>query len=196
LVNWERAVVPSLKIRLKNKLVEIAGRSYIAFNQMESVALKDIGLKDGIEFFSDWLYSAIYTALDVKELRTVQAISERIEIKSSLVERYLSKLEGMGLVVHEGDRWLPKAFYLTVSSRTLRANFGSVWREKARELNVTGDSDGTFITAVGTMTSEDFSALKQEVLNLLNRFEVSFSKADTREIAVLALDFFRLGRAK
>lgn len=191
LVNLERTDFQPLKARIKNHLSGLRAASENLSKRIPQ-NLK-IDAENSVTYYSSWVWSAIHILAGVTGYHTVPAIAERLHLSPKLVQSYLSKLEEMGLVKCNGEKWATVSGYLHLSKdSSLNSLHHLNWRQRAVIDSQLPSSDGVHFTCVQSHSHSDFLKLKDLLLEYIDKHSAIIAPSENEELTSVCIDFFKV----
>ncbi|MBC7658872.1 MAG: TIGR02147 family protein [Chitinophagaceae bacterium] len=192
LVNLERAQTPSLRERLKKQL-ELLSTGKFTQDPDRPLPLK-LDIQESVRYYSQWEYSAVHAALHVPQHDTVSKIASFLNLTEFRIEKILAELQDMGLALLNNGSWEARENYITTPSRKMGSVFHSEIRHKAKDVYVSGDTEGFHYAQVFTLSNVDFLEFRLELRELVKKFEGRVMKSELAEnVSAFTIDFFKMG---
>jgi uncharacterized protein (TIGR02147 family) len=192
LVNYERATSPALKTRLAAKLEKLRlGWQPIGDHQIKK---DDVAIKNFLKYYVSWKPTAVATACNIPEIRTIAAVAKRLNITELEVGEILDLLDEIGLIKRDGDTWLASGEILGRSSeyRELNYLFHQSVRDRAFDdlaLNVDPGIHGTLCFG---LSRKAYAEIKQMIIAFTQDISNVVIPSPSEEVAFFAIDFFRI----
>lgn len=144
-------------------------------------------------FYSDWIYGAVRLLTSIEEFRTSGAIAEHLGIGLARVNELLEFLVSVGLVKREKDKLSIgiASTHLDARSRFVN-NHHRNWRIKGLEALNSSTPDDLFFTGPCTISLEDFSVLRKELIDVVASMTKKVPKSDPQVLACMNMDWFKL----
>lgn len=196
LIHYERATSISLKRRLSKHMENI--RRSMDGDGVYQVSEKEMKSKDFLAFFSNWVCPAVYALMRVPHIRSESELTKRLELPSESVRGALQDLLAMELIEEDGDWWKPTKIALAFPSRKIQSFMHDDLRRKAHEIYTSGNTEIIRLGYMSLIPENLFFKLRTEIETFIDKFirETSEDIPESHEIAVLNLDFFRVGKGK
>jgi uncharacterized protein (TIGR02147 family) len=146
------------------------------------------------EYYSSWYWSAIHMMTCIPAYTTPTKISERLQLRLSLVEETLAALEKMGLVKSKNGRsWhsveldlhVPKASKLNMSNHTN-------WRQQAIAKIQLGDDEALHYTAVHALSADAIEKIKAKLILMIQESREIVKPSSEEELVCLSCDLFKI----
>ncbi len=194
LVHLERATTTSLKRRI-HKHIEMLRQSYDG-DLVFQVPDDGQKIQNFLPYFSNWVCPAVYALMRVPHLKTELEIAQRLELPLDSIRGALNDLAQMRLIEKEGEWWKPTKVALAFPSRPIQSLMHDELRRKAHELYASGNTEIIRLGYMSLIPESLFQKLRRDIDEAIDKFikETSSDHPESNEVAVLNLDFFRLGR--
>lgn len=147
-------------------------------------------------FYSSWAYSAIRLYCSTKENgRTLHEISERFQIPRTRALEILSFLIDADLAVEKDGK-----YHMGVSRTMLEHGSPHLprhhmnWRAKSIQKCDRVDEKELMFTFPFSIAKKDFSKIRAEFLELLNKVSATVKETDPEDVACLNVDLFWIDR--
>ncbi len=196
LLEKDRASSPKYREHIKERLAEL---------KTEYLELKNqVGKKDELSshednqsaalYYSNWLYSALHIAVSIPELQTLSALSKRFSLPAAHIQIHLFRLEKMGLIKRQRDRWhwLSGDLHLSSQSQWIGLHHGN-WRGQAALDATMPRPESLHYSVVQSISKEDVEKLKLKIMQWVKEFSKIASPSAPEELVCLNLDFFKPG---
>jgi len=156
---------------------------------------KRIDEKVAIQFYSDWIYSAVRLLTSIEKHQTLNGISEYLKLPKPRIREILDFLIENGLVVEDQKGNLQHnvaSTHLPASSPWVKARQIS-WRIKATEfMDSKQYPENIFYTGPCSIDRKNFDGFRKELIRLIEKF-VKLAEASTpTDLACLNIDWFFL----
>ena len=144
-------------------------------------------------FYSNWQYLAINILTTIETYRTAAAIAERLQLREELVVKSLAQLEKLGLLVKQGQTWIPtnSTIHVPRDSQFNSLNH-SHWRTKAVQDSYLASNDTVHYTSVCSISRRDAEKLKELALSLVDESRKIIAPSKEEELYCLTLDWFKV----
>jgi uncharacterized protein (TIGR02147 family) len=144
-------------------------------------------------YFSSWYWSAIHVITAIPQWRTTSSIARRLNLSVKLVEDILQQLNHMGMVKEHKKEWqiTEKLLHLPQSSFMTEMNHLN-WRQRAMNNIQLQDASAIHYSLVFALSAEDFSRLREILVNQIQSFHKIIGPSVSEEIACFTCDLFRL----
>lgn len=143
-------------------------------------------------FYSDWMYTAIHALTSIEEFQNVDAIAERLALPRSKVVQAVATLLHYGLCKEQKGKIVvgPSTTFVDRDSPLANRHHAN-WRLKAIEKMPQAREEDFFFTAPFSVSKKDFSAIRTEIVRLIDGIAKRVDKSDPEMIATINLDFFQ-----
>lgn len=189
LVQWARSGTAELKAVFQGRLRKIRERAENLSDRLQY----DIALDEKAQalFYSSWLYSGIRLLTSIPRFQNRDAIAAHFGIPISTVNRIVEFLLSADLCRETGDGKLVmgKARTYVGKDSPLIERLHVNWRLKAmQQFNRLSDDDLMFTNAV-TLSKSDFKKVKEELIQLIEKFRTRVDQSPAEELACLNIDW-------
>lgn len=150
----------------------------------------NLGEKEAV-YYSQWIYSAIHILVSIPEYQTVQAITQKLQVESSLVDMALNQMKDMGLVKNDRGRWQYASSEIHVGRNSpLVVWHHNNWRGRSM-LNAQKMNDQSLhFTVVQSVDKKALQQIRQLVLKTIEDFNRIAGPADCEELVNFNCDFW------
>jgi predicted transcriptional regulator len=149
-----------------------------------------LSVEDQMTYYSTWYYAAIHILVSVPGYQTVDAIASRLKLNARTVTSALSFLVVRGFVLEDQNTFSigKTRMHLDKTNRMLPRHHSN-WRMRALDSVDNDKVDDLHYTSVLGISKKDMKRFKEELLNLLEKFEpvIQESIQDTQVIFLLDL---------
>lgn len=186
LVIYARAGSPSLKKRISKKLALLRDRgrevgSAIEILEGDSVPLSS---EDRSFFHKNWLCAAVYGAARIDALKTTEEIARYLNISHDVLSIVVNRLEKMGLLQWNGDRWTTIDNTVLAKNLTDHILFHHSLQERARFKNLVNQSNDFCYSFLGTCSLKAFEEVKIMIREVMNA-QMKLLNAEQKEETVV-----------
>ena len=186
----ERSSLINTKDTLSKKLNKIRQKSQILSKKIKAEE-KSFEITDEMkgEYYSNWLYGQIHILTSIEEFQTVDAISNKLNIKPNLIKKILNRLREMHLVIKKELRYVHQSGNLHIPHQSPHNIVNHLnWRMRA--IQKVYDESGIHYTATFSISKKDIPVLKSHLLEFIKRQRETISNSGTEEIYCFNCDFF------
>lgn len=190
LVQYERAGSELLRNHYRTKIEAAQAKRLVFRNRVESG--KIVNDQDRMTYYSAWHYGAIRVLLGIPEIRTKQQLVRYLKLPADVIYEALDFLVSCGLVVQEGDSYLPgvSKLHLGKSESPLVNKHHTNWRIQAmRALDYEREQDVHFSMGMA-ISREDAVRLKAMVVDFLESATKVVDSSSPEAFYGICLDFF------
>lgn len=190
LICWERAGSPELRAFWKEKLEETKALALKVSSRLRPE--RRLGDHERTIFYSSPLYSLVrlYTSVG-EEGKSLSEISTRFGLSRARASEILRFLVDTGLCRSEGGRYF-------LGAQSTHAEQGSPhmlrhhsnWRVEAMHCADELSAEELMYTAPVSLSQADFRALREEMVQFVQKFLKRVHASPAEELACLNLDFF------
>lgn len=195
LLNHERAGTTELRNFYLNKKQKILDRQ----GQLgRSISADRLAEERQHEFFSQWDFQAVHSALQIAGLSSIPKIAEFLTLPVERVGVVLQRLKVLGLVEVSKEQWTSLQPFVHFDGKNLatRQQFHLAWRLKALERNFTGQAQlpkerlnfSSLIALDRSYEQEIFEKLKV----MIGKISRDLKDVRSDHLSVLNIDFFKL----
>jgi uncharacterized protein (TIGR02147 family) len=190
LFHFEKAGTKDLQRHYRNEIE----RQLRKRNTIQSrVAVEDeIGFERQSRFYSEWVYIAIFTAVQIPGVRTVSAIAERLHVAQSEVIRASSWMVEIGILERDGEELKPKISRMHLDSESPFVDqHHRNWRnETVRSLNRRQEFDLHYSGAI-SLSTKDCYRIREIVMQSIGDIEKVLKPSPDEEVMGICFDLFR-----
>jgi len=191
LVSFERASTPSLRAKLKKRLVELQ-KANSDLGKRYSESGIDSSEAQAI-YYSAWHMSAIHVTLSIPGTQSAEEISEKLQLPLEIVRTGLAKLREIGVVKNDGSKWKAAKGNLHVGKDSM---FNSLnhqnWRTRAVADSQRKDSAGLHYTAVQSVSRDDFRKIRELLLKSIDQQRKIVAPSKDEILATFCCDWFEV----
>lgn len=196
LINYSRATSDCLRQHLHSQIVSMQ----IKFNNHTNNLVDEYTKSNSdaeVIFHSSWIYSAVQTALDIPQYRTIESLSKKFKMPEKRIENILNDLEKFGLAVKENNNWLqnenPRE---KLHDSELAHILHQSWHTKICEDIEAKNANSQHNLIICSLNDEDYIKIKKELQEYIKTNIVpqmlSQKKAPTH-VYCFKTDFFEVG---
>lgn len=145
-------------------------------------------------YYSNWIYSAVHMLTTIPEYQTLAAITQKLNLSSTVLHKVLTELVEIKLVEYVKGRWISKNNNVHLSSKSV---FNSInhnnWRQRA-VLNSTSSNlyvdNSVHYTALYTMSTADAINLKNLLFDFIDQSRKMVEKSKEEDLVCFSCDLF------
>lgn len=191
LIQYSRAGSDDLKKFLKEQIEVIQEDALELKNRLKTTG--HFSEEDRGRFYSNWYYSAIRLATDIKNYRSSIEISKALNLPEDVVVKVLSFLTSTGLCVKKDQKYFigPTATHVEAGSPFV-TNHHRNWRLKAIERHLSLSSTELAFTSPLTMSETDCKLLKKKIINFIEDAQTLVAKSPPEELRCLNIDWIKI----
>lgn len=146
------------------------------------------------QYYSDWSFSALHTAVLIPELRTVSALAEKLHLKKSFVAKNLSLLVEWKLLEKNGDEYLPGLLRIHLGSDSpFVVEHHRNWHLEALRAVTERRSEDLNYSGALCMSREDVEKIRAIFLSAIEKTEKQIIPSPNEQILGFALSIFNIG---
>ncbi|MGZ3792596.1 MAG: DUF4423 domain-containing protein [Bdellovibrio sp.] len=192
LVEKERAGSQELIDRIDKRLTKIKK----AATQLSNRLPKDRILSDNDKalFYSNWFYSAVRLASDVKSLQTVEALSQHFSLPPALINDVMQFLLSTGLCVEDQGQFKmgPQRTHLEATSPLISRHHMN-WRIKAieRSPKMVQAEELQFSSPV-VLSQKDILRIRSQLLDHIQDILKTVSESESEDTYFFNVDWLKL----
>jgi uncharacterized protein (TIGR02147 family) len=191
LLNYARASGLELRARIKSQL---EGRKHKMQKiskhlEREKSVLPEM---DHAFYYSSWTVAAIHVCTDIPSLREPETIAKYLQVPEVLVLATLKRLESMGLVLHEGSKWIHSGKQSHVDRQSPFFNFHLENFHQQARVASQSQNEGTQFSGIYAVSEETFHAMKEGALAVLKRMNGLALSSASERVACFNIDLFWL----
>lgn len=193
LVHEARAATPRLLARIEKKKREL--RREHQKTRRTRISREPYAKERVIEYYLDWLVSAIHVAITVPSLQDSAALAKRFSVEESRVRRTLTLLQDLGFAEKVGSKWKSTAltFHAADESKYALLHHRN-WRHQISEdLNRGALRDDSFhYTSAYSLSKKDFAAIRDMLSKAIEDARDTVAPSPEETVACLTVDWFEL----
>ena len=186
----ERAETPVLRGYYQKKILDmIAARSQVKERVASSAVLP---LEIQAQYYSNWTYAAVHTAVMNPKTRSLEAISDKLNLNEPLALQNLEFLEQWKFVIRTGDYYEPGSTRLHLSNDSpFIVQHHRNWSMEA--MRATGDKNPADLNYSGalSMSKVDAEKIRELLLNAIGTIEKQIAPSPDEDIVGVSLNWFR-----
>ncbi|MGZ3806009.1 MAG: TIGR02147 family protein [Pseudobdellovibrionaceae bacterium] len=142
-------------------------------------------------FYSSWIYSAVQVATTLERRVDFEFICERFHLEPSRAREILNFLVQIQMIKEKEGRFFTGTISTHLENKSpFIFKHHTNWRLKAIEAAENILDEELFYSANFTISKNDFSHLREEMVHLIQRFLATVKDSPAEEIAQFNLDFF------
>lgn len=191
LVQYERAGSHKLQNHFKKIIKEVSDKS----KDLKKLLPQDMELTDAEKatFHSNWYYSAIRLLTSIEGYKTVDAISEKLNLNKTLVSNVISFLLQHGLCQEKDGKYKlgPSRTHLEADSPYIKTRQIS-WRVKGFEKMDNKNPEQLFLTAPMSVSQEQYEKLRASISELVSELSKNVVKEKPEKLICLNVDLFEV----
>ena len=193
LIYQARAGTPALKSALKEELRELRDSHRLVTERIAAAGISVPRTEIESQYFSSWIWAAVHVATSIEKLNDSRAIAQYLGLTISRVQAVLEQLQAWGLVRFVEGRWTYEggSFHLPKSSTLTEANHVT-WRQRATADIQKNSRESLHYTSVFTLSQADLEALKESILQSIEKGRKIIGPSKPEELMCLAVDLFRV----
>jgi uncharacterized protein (TIGR02147 family) len=195
MLNHERAGSHELRdfyAKKKDQLIERQGKlgRSLSANRLEE--------EQQVEFFSQWEYQAVLSALQIPSLHSVGKIAEFLAFSLGQTEKTLRGLKKLGLAEVTKERWksLQSFVHFHGENPEVRQKFHLSWRLKALEKNfmrpAKAPRENLNFSSLLTLDRAAQEKIRQKIQTVIGEISRDLKEVPSEQLSVLNIDLFRL----
>ncbi|MGZ3793506.1 MAG: TIGR02147 family protein [Bdellovibrio sp.] len=144
-------------------------------------------------FYSSWIYSAIHVATTLEKKIDFEFICTRFQIHPAKAREIINFLIEIQMIKEKEGRFYPgtTSTHLETSSPFIGKHHTN-WRLKAIEASENLRDDELMYSANFSISNKDFKLLREELVQVIQRFLKIVKDSPGEDIAEFNLDFFRI----
>jgi uncharacterized protein (TIGR02147 family) len=193
LVDFERAVTPSLKNRIALKLENFRRQAL----DLSSVLSKKNKLSDAdlSQYYSSWLFSAVHILVTIPDFNDERKIAEKLSQNPKLILQVLESLQKIGFVSKTPKGWQVSGPDLHLpKNSTLISQHHQCWRAQAvLSSQNKSNADTVHFTGVYAIGKTDYHKLQQMILHFIKELNQKITDSGSEDLICYNCDFFRVG---
>lgn len=144
-------------------------------------------------YYSAWFWSAMHVIVSIPEFQTTAAIANRLMLPVDFIHNALEKLEELGIVNRDGEKWKHGAADIHVPKNSPMVSVHHQnWRQRAVADSMLPMHDGVHYTAVYSISRTDFEKLKARMLEMIEYSRVLIGPSKEEELIAFTCDIFRV----
>lgn len=191
LVQIERAG----SVKLREHYIELKTQLRKQALQVSNRVKKDRELSEGEKalFYSSWLYSAVQVASTLDKKVDFDWICERFDLEPARAREILDFLTRTQLVLEKDGRFLAGTSSTHLEKRSpFVVKHHTNWRLKAIEAAERLTDEELIYSANFSVSKKDFQRLREDLVQVIQKFLSVVKDSPAEEIAQFNLDFFWL----
>lgn len=191
LVQKDRSGTKSLKEYFQKQIEEILKSRMVLVNRLSKV--DSIGPEDRSWYYSSWLHAAFHIALTLPSRKAPGDLAEMFQVPSEKALEILERLEALGLAVKSGTDYIPsiKRIRLSRDHHEIIKHHTN-WRLQAIQSLELEKIQDMHYSAVVSLSNADALAIKDLLLDAIQRAQKIIQDSSEEKLCVLNMDFFQL----
>lgn len=144
-------------------------------------------------YYSQWYYAAIHMMLTIPELRTRDAIADKLRLPPRKVQDVLEFLADAGIARKEGLHYLPGGTVLHLEKNSpVTARHHTNWRLAAAQSLQDEKSNDLHYSGVVTVSEKDLPKVRERIARCLEDCMDIIKPSKEEKLVGLCLDWFEL----
>lgn len=190
LVHLERAGSPHLKKICERRLKNLNKKRG---NLAERFKKPKLSESSASLYYSSWYWSALHVITSIPEYQTIDAIAERLTLPSDFVHESLKKLETLGLVCKENNRWIAtqRNIHLPKDSPLIGMHHTN-WHIQASLSAHQRIEESIHYASLYALSKRDFETIKRLILDIIDQSRNLVELSSQEEIVCFNCDYFKL----
>ncbi len=189
LIQKARAGTEDLKQHYEKKLQKLQQEGRKVHSHIKDA--KTMSLEERVEFYSNYLYSAIRIFCSIGEGKTSDEIQKHFQIPSPFLTQILGFLEQHGLCYRMGNRYrLGEQRTWADKGTPVYFKHSTNWRLQAIQKMELNRKSDLFVTSPMSMSIEDAKILQNQIIELVKDFSERVKNSEAEETVCVNIDFF------
>lgn len=192
LVEIERAGTSSLKRFFKEQLAELRERH---LEIKDRIGVSNVLSEDKqAHYYGSWHFAAVHMAVTIPALRTRAALCKGLRMSSRKLGEVLEFLAEVGLVVKDGDRYLPgpTQLHLPKGSPSIHRHHAN-WRAQALErMHSDHAEEGLQYSSVSSLSTADAKRIKALLTQAISDAVSVIKNSPEERLYGIGVDYFRV----
>ena len=153
---------------------------------------RELSTDERAEFYSSWLYAAVWAATSINDRQTHTQIATRFNISRDRAEEVLRFLVGVGLCNEKHGFYSMGDMHIHVPNESpFVVKHHLNWRMKAVQKMDTRGPDELFFTSPMSMSLNDFSKVREKLNKLIKEAVDTAKDSRAQDVVCLNIDFFK-----
>lgn len=151
----------------------------------------EIDFTKQMRFFSEWLYIAIFTAVQIPELREEKKLADKLHLSEGIVRKSVEWMIEQGFLKRERNHLSPTSqrIHLAGDSPFIDQHHRNWRNEAVRSLNRKTDSNLHYSGAL-SMSQADYFRVRELLLQGISNIESILKPSKDEELVGIGLDLF------
>lgn len=189
LVELDRAGTDKLRARLIKKIADAQSKSRKLVERVK--ADKELSSEEKSVYYSSWLYTGIRNLTAIEEFQTVESISERLQMKTAVVNRIVEFLLKHELcLLDQGKIVLGPQWTHIGNDSTLVVKHHHNWRLRAMSRMEEPGDDQLFFTSPMSLSREAADKIREMLPTILENIQKIVRPSNSEVVRCLNLDWF------
>lgn len=196
LVQISRSGSKKLEAYFRRKIqATLANRREISERVLAKTRMSD---RDQLTYYSAWHFTAVHMCLMVQATRTIQSISDYLNVPKERVTQALDFLIGAGLAVRRGNQFEVGATRIHLPSHSpYVARHHANWRIQALQSAEWNKQEHLHYTSIMSISSEAAQTVRDMLLKTIESTEPVIKKSGEHGVYAFMMDLFDLkGRSQ
>lgn len=152
---------------------------------------KNLSQEQKAEFYSNWLYSAMWLSTAIHNKQTLIQVAERFRISPTKAEKLMQFLTEVGLCYEKNGYFLMGETHVHVDNDSpFVLKHHTNWRIKALQDMSTRSERDLFFTGPMSISKKDFDQIRESITKLIKDIVEKAKKSSSEELVCLNIDFF------
>lgn len=144
------------------------------------------------EFYSSWIYVAVWVATAVENKQSISQIAERFKISREQAETVLMFLAEAGMCVEKEGYFSMNESHVHVPNESFFVTKHHMnWRMKAIQKMDTRAESELFFTAPMSIAKKDFLLIREKVTRMIKEIVDTAKDSQAEDVVCLNIDFFK-----
>jgi len=145
------------------------------------------------KYYSHCQWAIIHMILNIRSFQTVAAISKKMGLEETIVEKRLSDMEKVGLVSKKSKTWqvTQKSIHLSRDSIMFEVNHFN-WRQRAIQDISEGNEGSIHYSSVFSLSDVDVEKLRELILKFLEESRSVITRSKDEKLFAFSCDYFEI----
>lgn len=192
LISLARAGSVELRAHLESKMQGLRQEAVKLDKRLKQSTIKN--QETQWAYYSNWLVQAIHMALTIPHYQTAEALAQRLQVPQNEIVQALEELSRLGLAQKENEKWQASQtqIHLPRKSPVSKINH-AIWRHKVASNILNAQREQSIhYSGLLTLSEKDMQAVREVLLDAIQRTHAVVEKSEAQEMAFLALDWLQI----
>lgn len=188
--HYEKASTQKLIFHYQQQIHKVL--KYKAEIQSRVYSDQQIDFTKQMRFFSEWLYIAIFTVVQIPDFRNYKKIAEKLHLSEDIILKSINWMTEQGFLKQEKGQLMPTSQRIHLSNESLFIDqHHRNWRNEAiRSLNRKAESDLHYSGSI-SISQDDYFKVRELLLQSISNVEKILKPSKDEDLIGICIDLFK-----